>query len=381
MRIIVAGDFVPRNRVAKYIEENKGDVIFRNLVPEINDADYAIVNFECPVVNSPTEKSIDKFGPTLKCSSKAVEAIKGAGFKCLTLANNHFRDFGDIGVKDTLTACESNGLDYVGGGEDLQHSSRTLYLTIAHLKVALINACEHEFSIATVERGGSNPLNPIQQFYAIKEAREKSDFIIVIIHGGHETYQLPSPRMQETYRFFVEAGADVVINHHQHCYSGYEVYKNKPIFYGLGNFCFEALGKVKPTWFEGYMVELSINTQIAGNNSVPVDFRLIPYIQCKSNACIEKMNEMELKDFYGKIQLLNEIISDSTKLKEEHDSWMDKSTNYVLSTFSPWQNRYLKGLCARGYLPKFLGKMKRLMIINQIQCESHFDRALRALDR
>lgn len=43
--------------------------------------------------------------------------------------------------------------------------------------------------------------------------------------------------MQEIYRFFVDIGADAVINHHQHCYSGYEVYKEKPIFYGLGNFC------------------------------------------------------------------------------------------------------------------------------------------------
>jgi poly-gamma-glutamate synthesis protein (capsule biosynthesis protein) len=45
--------------------------------------------------------------------------------------------------------------------------------------------------------------------------------------------------MVETYRFFIEAGADAVVNHHQHCICGYEVYKGKPIFYGLGNFCFD----------------------------------------------------------------------------------------------------------------------------------------------
>ena len=26
------------------------------------------------------------------------------------------------------------------------------------------------------------------------------------------------------YRFFIDASADAVINHHQHCYSGYEEY-------------------------------------------------------------------------------------------------------------------------------------------------------------
>lgn len=52
------------------------------------------------------------------------------------------------------------------------------------------------------------------------------------MHGGHEHYQLPSLRMQETYRFFIDAGADVVVNHHQHCFSGYEIYNNKYIFMG-----------------------------------------------------------------------------------------------------------------------------------------------------
>ena len=38
-------------------------------------------------------------------------------------------------------------------------------------------------------------------------------------------------------------GADAVVNHHQHCYSGYEVYKDKPVFYGLGNLLFDHASK------------------------------------------------------------------------------------------------------------------------------------------
>lgn len=114
-------------------------------------------------------------------------------------------------------------------------------------------------------------MNLVHQYFAIKEAREKADSVVVIMHGGHETYQLPTPQMQQTYRFFVDIGADAVVNHHQHCYSGYEVYKNKPIFYGLGNFCFEPLGNVRPTWYEGYMVNLHFNAD------VEIKFDLIPY--------------------------------------------------------------------------------------------------------
>ena len=132
-----------------------------------------------------------------------------------------------------------------------------LYKEIGDKKLAVINCCEHEFSIATETTAGSNPLNPISQYYAIKEAKEKADYVLVIVHGGHEHYQLPSTRMQETYRFFIDVGADAVVNHHQHCYSGYEYYNGKPIMYGLGNFCFDEGLKKTKQWHEGYIVEIS----------------------------------------------------------------------------------------------------------------------------
>ena len=59
----------------------------------------------------------------------------------------------------------------------------------------------------------------------IKNAKEKADYVFVIVHGGHEHYSLPSPKMQKQYRFYVEQGADIVIGHHTHCINGNEVYK------------------------------------------------------------------------------------------------------------------------------------------------------------
>ena len=64
--------------------------------------------------------------------------------------------------------------------------------------------------------------------------------------------------MMETYRFFIEVGADAVVNHHQHCFSGYEIYKNKPIFYGLGNFSFDGIGS-GDRWSSGYIVTLNFS--------------------------------------------------------------------------------------------------------------------------
>ena len=77
--------------------------------------------------------------------------------------------------------------------------------------MAVINCCEHEFSVTTGDFPGANPLNPIRQFYKISEARKDADYVVVIVHGGHEMLQLPSPRMQELYRYFIDVGADAVI--------------------------------------------------------------------------------------------------------------------------------------------------------------------------
>ena len=71
---------------------------------------------------------------------------------------------------------------------------------------------------------GANPIDIIDNAAQIKKAKKECDFVIVIAHGGHEYYNLPSPRMQKLYRFFAENGADIVIGHHTHCVSGHAIH-------------------------------------------------------------------------------------------------------------------------------------------------------------
>jgi Putative enzyme of poly-gamma-glutamate biosynthesis (capsule formation) len=236
--VLIAGDFCPQRRVSALFDKGDYVSVLGGIRASVMDADYRIVNFECPV-SMGDEPPIIKRGPNLRCSEKGLEAIKWAGFDCVTLANNHFYDFGYDGVVNTLDACRKSHLDAVGGGVNLAEASAVLYKEVGDKTLAIINCCEHEYSVATVNTAGSNPLDPIQQYRTIVEARKSADYVLVIVHGGHEMWPLPSPRMVQTYQFFIDAGADAVVNHHQHCFSGYEVYKNKPIFYGLGNFCFD----------------------------------------------------------------------------------------------------------------------------------------------
>lgn len=374
MNIIIAGDFAPMLRLGILLDDKRFSEVFpKDLRDIIQKVDFSFVNFESPIAEE-NFKPIPKCGPNLRCSKEAVAAVKYAGFTGVTMANNHILDYGAKGLHKSVEYCRKQGLDVVGVGNNLTEAGEVLYLEKDGKRLAIINCCEHEFSIATDTEAGANPLNPIRQFYAIQEAKSNADYILVIVHGGHEHYQLPSPRMQETYRFFIDAGADVVVNHHQHCYSGYEIHNGKPIFYGLGNFCFDDESHINCFWNQGYMVEVNFSDKT-------ICFTLHPYSQCNNTASVDLLHDDDKKTFEEKLNNLNHIISDKTLLKEHLNSYYANCMKGELSLLEPYSNRVSQKLFALGLLPCFLKGKKIATILNHINCESHRDKLLFALNQ
>lgn len=360
MNILVAGDFCPQLWVAEAFEREEYSSVLSEVQAVTKEADYSIVNFECPVVSG-AAKPIEKIGPNLCCATNGVKAIKYAGFDCATLANNHFFDYGEEGVAETIATLNKEDVEHVGGGMDLNEASQVLYKDINGKRLAVINCCEHEFSIATDTSAGSNPLNPIRQYYAIKEANTKADYVLVIVHGGHEHWQLPSPRMVETYRFFIEIGADAVVNHHQHCYSGFEVYHGKPIFYGLGNFCFDKNNHRNDFWNEGYMVMLSFGDAIG--------YEILPYHQCSEGP---KVVLLPKNAFETRIEELNEILTNSKLLREETEKHYATAIRYG-DFLEPIHTKVYMACKKHGFLPSFVSKSRKLEVRAIMQCETHRD--------
>ena len=221
-------------------------------------------------------------------------------------------------------------ISVVGGGENSVQAKSPLILESKGKRIAIINACEHEFSIADCGHGGSNPLDLINMQQDITNMRGKVDFVVVIIHGGIEYYPYPTPRMKRWYRHFIDLGADAVINHHQHCINGYEVYKEKPIFYGLGNFYFpEFIGvKESNTWGSGYAICLTLDDS--------VNFNLIPYYQD-----VEGISLRNQKKFKQEMELLNLPIADDLLLQQKFDE-------YVSGLEKKSRHNYYHPLC-KGY--------------------------------
>ena len=369
MKVLVAGDFCDKNRVKQAIADEKYSMMFDGVKDIVQQADVRIVNFEFPIVEK-VGKPIKKCGPNLIGQKKAIDAIKYAGFNVCTLANNHILDQGDECCINTKYLLEDAGIKTVGAGNNLKDASKVLYIENEGETIAIINCCENEFSIAAEETPGSYPLNPVKQYYQITEARQKATYVLVIVHGGPEHYRLPSPRMKEIYHYFISTGADAVVNHHQHCYSGFELFQGKPIIYGLGNFLFDWNSTKRTPWTEGYMVVLDTEKDT---------FELIPYFQSIEKPCVTLMDSTDKQLFFEQIDQLNSIIIDDKELERQVNAYYASFSNFELSVLEPYQGKVTAYLFSKGLLPKFIRGSKLIQILNHITCESHLDKLRYAL--
>jgi len=364
IKITIAGDLV-HNESLERLDKINYPCSFSEIADIIRQSNFSIVNLEAPVIIG-TPSPISKLGPNLHCSPKVFPLLNYLGFNCVTLANNHFYDQGENGVRATIEECISHGIATVGGGYNLKDASETLYVELASTKVAIINCCEKEYSIASHNSGGSNPMEVIGQYYAIQNAKKNSDILIVITHGGIEHFQYPTITMQNKYRFFIDAGADVVINHHQHRFSGFELYKDAPIFYGLGNFCFPRANYTDSFWNYGYLVTLKIDDKI--------DFEITPYKQCNGFIGVKLLTTTEKETFDEDIEKINHVIEHPQLLSAEYEKLARSSDARYDWLFQPVTNRLYKAISCLLHLPNPTSMKKIDEILSLINCESHRDR-------
>lgn len=371
--ITVTGDFCPINRTEALIDNENYSELFNDLLPCFEQSDYNITNLECPIYEG--ESPIDKIGPNLKAKEKSLAALKFLGINIVTLANNHIMDHGDLGLRSTLSACKKYGIDCLGAGENLTEAAKPFFVEKHGIRIAILNVCENEFGIATEDAPGANGFDMVKNYYHIKEAREKSDFLLLIIHGGHEYYRYPSPRMLETYRCLIDQGVDCVISHHTHCPSGYETYNGGKIFYGLGNFVFDWKKKKLPSWYVGYAVQICLSPQ------KEISFKIIPYLQNEDEVGVRLLKDEESDFFFGELNQINEIISNRALIEEKWSQLVDKNVGNYVNSLMPISNKYFNAFLSKANLKIPLSKKSRLKIMNLVRCESHKDLFISALKR
>lgn len=356
MKILIAGDFCPIHRAD--INRRSGEVLDDNFKILLNNVDLRIINLECPLTKHITP--ISKTGPALKADPKNILFLKENRFNLVTLANNHIMDYGYEGIKETIQHLKINKIDYVGAGKTSEEI-KVIFKTKDNFTIGIINVCENEWSTDKLQGYKANGFSEIDMFYTIKEANKKADKVIVIHHGGHEMYPLPSPRLKKTFRFFIDCGANAVINHHTHCIGGEEIYKGSPILYSLGNFIFDNPKERNSIWNYGMAVVLNCNKE-------GITFEKHYFEQFNKDAKVHLVNKENL--FYN-IEELNTIISDDTKLLKEFESFVQKKQKLYLSYLEPTKSKLLLFLINRGFLPSLWHRRKKQYLKNLINCESH----------
>jgi len=117
-------------------------------------------------------------------------------------------------------------VDYFGapGGE------KTALKNISGLNIAFINY--NEFLNSDIKSEQNATVDEIIKI------RKKADIVIVFCHWGAE-YVGPDEAMKELGHRFIDNGADLVIGGHSHIVGSVEEYKEKRIYYSLGNFIFD----------------------------------------------------------------------------------------------------------------------------------------------
>lgn len=338
----------------------------------LKSAAMRIINLECPLTTR--GRPIPKSGPHLRASPLTANSLAYASIDVVTLANNHTMDYGSEGLDDTLHACRSRGIRTVGAGASLEAAREVLYTRVGDTEVAVVNLCENEWSAAQDGQPGANGMDVVEDYYCIRRAAQRANVVLVVVHGGHEGYHYPSPRMVRQYRFYVDAGATAVVGHHAHCVCGYEVYRTRPIFYGLGNLLFPS-ARESPEWYEGIFVVL----EMTGTGGI--SWEVVPYEQCRSGSSgIRLCGADERVQFHERLRRLNAVIANPPQLEDCWQEFLQSRRPYYLTQMT------IKHRVMQRVLSK-LGVVERLMplefvrsIVDILRCEAHRDACIAVLE-
>ncbi len=353
--LIFSGDFAPLTNSYSLVDGYFDEIHFL-----LVNSDLHITNLECPITSS--ENKIDKSGPHIKTAPENIKLLKDAFVSIACLANNHIFDFGEKGINDTITVCQNSSVETVGIVNRTDHKPSYLIKELKGKKIGFLNYCEHEFSVREPGQLGANGYDPVKAFYDITELKSVTDYIIVIYHGGNEYYNLPSPELKKTFHYLADLGADAVIGHHTHVFSGYEIYNGKPLVYSLGNFFFP-LENEPESWFYGLLLKLTLNEMI--------NLEFFPVEQCRYKPEVRILPNGQKQDILDKICELSTIIADYVLLEQHWHAFVKRQSLGMIKSL-PCMTLFHRALIKFGIPFNLIISKKRLLAFqNIIHCEAH----------
>lgn len=195
------------------------------------------------------------YSDTSFCAPPAmIDALKAIGVNLVELTGNHNNDQGNLNNTDTIKLYQQLGWHTFGGGLNTIEAAKPYIADIKGTKVAFVgyNAADgpNSGAIASASTAGGNSYSADRARQDIAAAKQVANFVIVDMQfaecqaypEGFTEYPIcdqPIPNQANVFRGLIDMGADMVIGTQAHQPQTYELYKGKPIYYGLGNLYFE----------------------------------------------------------------------------------------------------------------------------------------------
>jgi poly-gamma-glutamate synthesis protein (capsule biosynthesis protein) len=231
-------------------EDNPGAVLREDpsqLFAGLGDAlvaDITMVNLETAITErgEPDPKTYNFRAP-----ASAFPALRSAGVDVVSLANNHGRDFGEVGLLDTLDAADdpANGLPLIGAGHDVHEAYEPFRVTLRGQRISILAASRivdahliDEWTATETHPGLAEADDPTLLLEAVRAERARADTLVVYLHWGQEYDNCPIPDQPELADQLIAAGADVIVGSHAHVPLGAGLRDGAYVAYGLGNFIF-----------------------------------------------------------------------------------------------------------------------------------------------
>jgi poly-gamma-glutamate synthesis protein (capsule biosynthesis protein) len=220
-----------------------GDALleFQRFVP-----DAKIINLETSITSNDTHWPGK--GIHYRMHPQNIPCLTAAEIDCCVLANNHVLDWGYKGLSDTLDALQHANIKIEGAGRNSDEANAPAIIGVADNSRVIVFSYGMESSgvpyewAAGRDMAGVNLLTDLsaktikriaQQVGSVKQP---GDIVVASIHwGGNWGYHIPNNHIQFAHQL-IDAGVDVIHGHSSHHAIGIEVYNDKPIIYGCGDF-------------------------------------------------------------------------------------------------------------------------------------------------
>ena len=271
IELTIVGDIMLSRGVDSYIKKRGYDHLYENMKDIFLEDDLTIVNLECPITEySRGANKASRF--VFKASADNAKAMKKAGIDLCDLANNHTMDYRSEGLKDTMDELVRAGISYVGAGENAGEDMSYIFEKDGfRLGILAYSIFPPEGFVFNADKANINYLLDYDGNKSDKIKTElenmKADFKIVYFHWGIEYERFASNMQKNLARYAIDNGADFVVGAHPHVIQESEVYKDKYIYYSLGNCIFDK--QIQRGTDEGLMLRISIDKK----NNVNIEER------------------------------------------------------------------------------------------------------------